>query len=165
MIIQATPTKRPPAFLKGATSPLGRLGLTYQRRFDAALRALTPTPLNFDILSEPWLALLAASPLGKGTSQRLCSPDIVVLTPYLTIVFEIKLRYTPVAYDKLLDLYLPAARLAYSRPAAGITVCKFLTPDAPRPLPTISAALGLVGAEALLHWRDLRHLPHGGLAW
>jgi hypothetical protein len=127
------PTPRPP-------SPAARLGLTYERKFWRAISRDFP-------MAEHNPAFRYFAPDG---SSHCCVPDILLPFDSEIIVFEIKLSWTPLAIQKLRELYCPAVESALGLRTHPIVVVKNLRPESPRPQSTIARAV--LARDPLLHW-------------
>lgn len=125
--------------------PVARQGLNYEKHFIRALTAQLPPSASVE--HNPWFAYRDS----RGES-RYCCPDALLLNPEdeFATVFELKRTWLPDAGNKLRDLYCPVVARALGLPAVGIVVCRGLTPDAPRPAPSLSFAL--LGRPGLYHW-------------
>jgi len=91
-----------------------------------------------------------------------CSPDILLWKPPALIVLECKLTWTPEAEAQLTGLYCPILAHLYPEiPIRGVVVVRALTPDAPRPVHTLSEALADGPAPKVLHWLGQGRFPWG----
>lgn len=138
-------SRTPARFEKAkASNPLAALGLRYEKKVQKSLalrRGLT-------VETNPWFSFVDAN--GAG----LCSPDAIVFDNEnaLTMIVEVKLRYTPAAIAKLRTLYIPVVRkaLALQVDPLPLVVCKHMIPDGPRAGFDVREALSL--RPPVLQW-------------
>lgn len=128
-----------------ASNSRGYIGLLYERK--AAKMLKTVIPKSMTIEHGPWFYYTAS----EGVSGA-CQPDILIHDNdfgYI-IVVEIKNTWVPGAIMKLRALYCPVVAKALGRPTKPLVLVKNLTPDSPRPQPTLS--FGLVANNPLIQW-------------
>lgn len=128
-----------------ASNAAGYVGLLYERKAVKMLRAVLPRSMKLEHNS--WFYYTAS----EGV-QSACCPDVLIHDDDFgyTIVVEIKNTWVPGAILKLKALYCPVVSRALGRPTKPIVLVKNLTPDSPRPQPTLS--FGLLSAEPLIQW-------------
>lgn len=87
-------------------------GLAYHRRAYKLLESFVARnpDLGYKFVQEPWLRRIGAK--GKGS---MCQPDGLLLDQFTGggLVVEVKLNWKDGRDDKLIDLYLAAAKSAY----------------------------------------------------
>lgn len=139
----------PPKFPRQTRTPAQRAGLAYQRKFTTEFRKSTPK--SIEIQSVPWFSYLDVQ-AANGQHWLICSPDLLAIDTEnkFVIVIEVKTTYTPLAFQKLRDVYCPVVSRALELPCKPLVVCKNLIASCPRPAPTISFAL--LSREPLFHW-------------
>ena len=124
-----------------------RRGLGFQRKFVKQFE--TNLPAGFTVESEPWFEYTDSRSPGE---KQICCPDLLAFDSDngFYIVIEIKQTWTPLAIQKLRDVYCPVVRTAQGGPARPVVVAKTLIPTSPRPQSTVSFAL--LSDEPLIHW-------------
>lgn len=146
-------TTIPDQKLPRPNNTLAKLGVRFERQFQKALRASAPSEVQ--LIFNPWFQY------SVDGQTHFCSPDFVICdTVYgYGIVGEVKLNWTPLARQKLTDLYCPVLSLcSMNVPYKPLVVCKTLTPEAPRPQPRLTWAFNAV--DPLFHWTGL-----GSVLW
>jgi hypothetical protein len=145
-----------PKFPRQKHTPAQRAGLTYQRKVTTALRALAPK--RIDIKPTPWFTY--CDTIDGENKWAICSPDILLIDQQFEyiIVIEIKLTFTPLAFQKLHDLYCPVVSKALIWPTHPLVICKRLGASDPLPRLTLLSALG--SKEPLITW-----LGQGPIQW
>jgi hypothetical protein len=121
-------------------------GLAYHRRCYRKLAEWTTrnASLGFEFIEEPWLRRQ-----GEGRRQ-MCQPDAVLLDEFTGggVVVEVKLNWKDGRDDKLIDLYLHAARSAFGLSAVWpLLITKNVRGYKGTPL------LGLGQIEKAFEWR------------
>lgn len=147
-------TQIPSQKLPRSSSSLAKLGLAYERKLLRALRESIPVGMH--IYNNTWYKYVIDG------EEKICSPDfeIVDLMNEYIIVGEIKLNWTPLAHQKLRELYCPVINICsppgiVSKP---LVIVKNLTPESPRPQPRLTWAFN---AEVpLFHWTGI-----GSVLW
>ncbi len=148
MILHATQIKRP-NFPTKRLAKRQRSGIVFQNRFTKALEKNLPGDIGS--IPEPWFSY--ADTKSKSENKwGICSPDIVLVDTEnkFILVIEVKTTWTPEALEKLKTLYCPVVARAFGFPTKPLVVCKNLTPESPRPQPTISFAL--LSQNPLYQW-------------
>jgi len=148
MIEFATPI--PSQKLPRPTSTLAKLGLAFERKFIRALRESTPRGIFVE--NNPWYSYV------EDEVTRTCSPDFLIIDEIdgYGIVGEIKLNRTPLALQKLNDLYVPLLNSCSRKSGISfkpVVIVKNLTTDSPRPQPRLTWAFNAI--EPLFHWPGL----------
>jgi hypothetical protein len=153
MIEFATPIPSPK--MPKPTSPLAKLGLAYERKVVRALRESAPAGIFIE--PNPWYEY------SDEAGTHVCSPDILIIDEGegYGIVAEVKLNWTPLAIQKLSELYCPI--MNYFSQTSGIAfkplvITKNLTPESPRPQPRLTWAFN--ANVPLFHWPGL-----GSVLW
>lgn len=136
----------PVKFPKTPQNRAARYGISYQRKFTQALKSSAPR--GFDILPNLWFSY--SDQTGDGL---ICSPDIVLVDKDegFAAVVEVKTTYTPLALQKLRELYCPVVSKALGLPTRPIVVVKNLLPGCPSPRLTIISAIATQG-NPLFQW-------------
>jgi hypothetical protein len=127
-----------------ASNSRGYIGLKYERATIAMLRKVLPKVMKLE--NNPWFYY--NSDFGSGA----CSTDAIIFDNKLgfIIVVEIKNTYTPLAMQKLIDLYCPVVRAVFDKPVKPLVLVKNLVPGSPFPKLSLSAALD--SEVPLLQW-------------
>lgn len=110
-------------------NPAKRRGLAYQNRvLDWAVGASG----GAELVRGPWYCFGDSSP-----GRHYCQPDLLVIRGAITLVCEIKLRWTVDAWWQLQRLYLPVLRVAHGsgRVFVPVVVCGGYDPALPPPDP------------------------------
>lgn len=144
----------PIRFPKRPQSRAQKFGLSYQRKFTAALRSSTPK--GIEILPTPWFSYA-----DQTTAGLICSPDVILVDREegFGVVIEIKTTYTPLALQKLRDLYCPVVTKALRLPTRPVVVVKNLLPGCPPPKLTLISAIATQG-DPLFQW-----IGQGPIQW
>jgi hypothetical protein len=147
---------RAPKFPRQKLTTAQRAGLVYQRKVTSALHTLAPK--HIDIKPTPWFSYCDAT--HGENNWAICSPDILLIDQQFEyiIVIEIKLTFTPLAFQKLHDLYCPVVAKALIWPTRPLVICKNLGLSDPLPKLTLLSALG--SKEPLITW-----LGQGPIQW
>lgn len=101
---------------------------------------------------------------GKG----YCQTDLLIEREEFVVVLECKHTWTVEGHTQLEQLYRPVVERALRRPMFGVVVCKYLTPETPRPI--ISGDLGSAfelartGSQSVWHWLA-KSVPLGLTPW
>lgn len=121
--------------------------MAYQRKFTRTFAAAAPK--DIDVHAEPWFAYSESS---LPSHVRSCCPDLIAIDKEnkFVIVIEVKSTWTPLAMEKLREVYCPVVQRALGFPTKPLVVCKTLIPISPRPQPTIS--FSLISETPLYHW-------------
>ena len=100
-----------------------RKGLAFEEKCFLDLKRILP--LQFQILHGPWIEYKdKLEPISK-----VCQPDFAVIPEdekEAGIILEAKHTFRPMAFEKLLHLYLPLAREIWQREFKVIQICKRL---------------------------------------
>jgi hypothetical protein len=128
-----------------ASNSRGYVGLLYERKAVKMLKDTLPKSMKLE--HGPWFYYEASEGF-----HGACQPDALIHDDDFgyTIVVEVKNTWVPNALTKLNTLYCPVVERALGRPTKPLILVKNLTPDSPRPQPTISFAL--VSAQPLIQW-------------
>lgn len=130
------------------TLTVAKLGVAFEKKFIRALRDSAPKTVT--ITANPWFEY------SIDGETRICSPDFVICDPEFGygIVGEIKLNWTPLARQKLTELYCPVlSKCSLNIPYKPLVVCKTLHPSSPRPQPRLTWAFN--AKDPLFHWPGL----------
>jgi hypothetical protein len=73
-----------------------------------------------DVQVGRWIEFCDAN--GGGYAQ----PDVFLVGPWSTLLFESKLKETQWGHSQIDELYRPLLRYIFGRPVIGILVCKFI---------------------------------------
>ncbi len=132
-----------------------RNGLGYQRKFSRQF--FESAPDHYSIITEPWFEYRDSRAPGESL---ICGPDLIAFDEEykFLIVIEVKQTWTPLALQKLRDIYCPVVSAAWRLPAKPLVACKRLNPESPRPQSTVSFAL--LSHEPLIHW-----IGQGPILW
>lgn len=87
-----------------------------------------------------------------GAISSACSTDALIFDfefDYV-IVVEIKNTWTPLAMEKLVELYCPVILRVFGKPVKPLVLVRNLIPGAP--LPKLSLSAALISAVPLLQW-------------
>lgn len=145
MILKATQIP-PVKFPKRPQSRAAKYGLSFQRKFTQALKATAPSGIS--VQPNLWFNYV-----DQTGSSLICSPDIVLVDREegFAAVVEVKTTYTPLALQKLRELYCPVVSKALSLPTRPIVAVKNLVPGCPPPRLTITSTIATQG-EPLFQW-------------
>jgi hypothetical protein len=141
-----------PTFARNrGSNDAARLGLAYERRVVKELQHHVDIGNLVRVEHNPWFAF--EDEFGAGT----CSPDIIVYGPQFVQIVEVKLRWVPVAQKKLEDLYRPVVCAAYGILPSLLVLCRYVTPETPKPVFTLRDAVKTTGA--VLNWPANGRIP------
>jgi hypothetical protein len=145
-----------PKFPRQKLTPPQRAGLLYQRKVTTALSALAPK--HIDIRPTPWFTYCETT--HGENNWAICSPDVLLIDQQFEyiIVIEIKLTFTPLAFQKLREVYCPVVSKALVWPTHPLVICKRLGLSDPLPRLSLLSALG--SKEPLIAW-----LGQGPIKW
>ena len=103
-----------------------KAGIRYERKALSALSKALP-----DVEQSKWFKFSDAT-----KAFRFCQVDALLHTEALTVIFEVKTRFTSDAWFQLRQLYEPVVRKAlYPKSFALVIICKHFDPAAPFPEP------------------------------
>src|SRR5215469_9962023 len=144
-------TEIPRRTLPKPTSNLAKLGLSYERKLVKALDESAPPGIS--IVHNPWLEYRRT-----GDELKTCCPDIIIVDEAegYAMVVEVKLNWTPLALQKLRDLYVPVLNHVgrkFNYKNKPLVIVKNLTPDSPRPQSRLTWAFN--AETPLFHWSGL----------
>lgn len=137
--------------LKAPSNPSAAAGLRFERSVVKALRSAAPTSAGFSIEHNPWFVYR-----DSNLTDYACCPDILIhdIDHDYIIVVEVKLTWVPNALEKLQKVYCPVVARALESPTRPVIVVRNLTPDSPRPQPSITRAL--LTQNPVVQWFDPR---------
>lgn len=135
-----------PKTLPRPQTTVAKNGLGFQRKFTRQFAQSAPE--GFVAVPEPWFEYVD----NRSPQPLICCPDLIArdLDFGFWLVIEVKQTWTPLALQKLRDVYCPVVAKAFGKPAKPLVVCRRLTTDSPRPQPTVTFAL--VADNPLIHW-------------
>jgi hypothetical protein len=130
----------------GKSRPRGTkaMGLAYERK---VAKALPKARHN------PWFRFC------DNSGVHFCSPDLLLLTPRVAVVIEVKLTDTSEAWAKLLGLYKPVLELVIGREVLPMVVVKNLRPTSLNVVTSGFAALQEWEKRPVLHWLGVGQFP------
>jgi len=125
---------------------VARSGLSFQRKFSRELQFGAPKSFTFE--TDAWFEYRHR----MVTTPLFCSPDLLAIDneEKFILIVEVKQTWTPLAIQKLRDVYCPVVQKALNLPCRPLVAAKILIPSAPRPQPTLSFAL--LSDDPLIHW-------------
>lgn len=131
---------RPAGIPVGRPRGAKRHGVKYERDFAKALP---------EAVHGQWFEFWDANGYG------VCQPDLMLRVGDSIVILECKYTWVPGAYWQVEKLYKPVVEAAGGLRAYGVTVCKNLTPEAPKSTPSLEEAIrrAMLGrGESVLHW-------------
>lgn len=146
MLITDAKAIKSPDFARSprATSPIGGVGLAYERKLKKALETIH----GYDVVYQPWFCY---------NDRLLCSPDFILvpneeISNLPLIIIECKLKYINDGVLKLHNLYLPVVRAAFKlrQDPIGILICKHLTIEVRKTIKRLSEAQN--NSTNILQW-------------
>jgi hypothetical protein len=133
------------------SNPAARLGIRYEKKVKSELTLHTNRGNFLEIEHNPWFEF--EDKYGSGN----CSPDVLLYLDHGVVVVEVKLRWVPVALNKLRDLYCPIVSAALNVPVPPLVICRYLAPEAPSA--SFSLREAITGKSRLLFWPANGHMP------